>query len=135
MKRKSPRRQAPKRRVLIAEDNEDAGLSLEMLIESLGFEVHLVMDGESAVRKSLAWQPHLIVMDIGMPLLSGYDATQIIRAHKQTTRPVIVMLSGWGRLKDIDLSKAAGADFHLTKPLDFSALRKILDSVALSPIS
>lgn len=129
MKGKSRKRQAPKRRVLIAEDNEDAGVSLKMLVESLGFEVHLVVDGESAVRKTLAWQPHAIIMDIGMPMLSGYDATQIIRAHEQTTRPLIVMLSGWGRHRDIDLSNAAGADFHLTKPLDFGALRKILQSI------
>jgi CheY-like chemotaxis protein len=129
MKGKRPKRRAAKRRVLIAEDNEDAGLSLRMLIESLGFEVHLVLDGESAVRKSLVWQPHAIIMDIGMPMLSGYDATQIIRTHPQTTRPLIVMLSGWGRHRDIDLSTAAGADFHLTKPLDFGALRKILESI------
>jgi len=100
-----------------------------MAFASVPTEDHSWTDGEAAVRKSLAWQPHVIIMDIGMPMLSGYDATQIIRTHPQTTRPLIVMLSGWGRHRDIDLSSAAGADFHLTKPLDFGALRKILESV------
>lgn len=119
---------APKRRILIAEDDEDAGLTLQMLLESLGFDVHLVRDGESAVRANLVLRPEVVILDIGMPVLSGYDAAQLIRRTNPGREILIIALSGWGRLQDVQRSTAAGIDFHLLKPLDLARLQAILDA-------
>jgi CheY-like chemotaxis protein len=119
---------APKRRILIAEDDEDAGLTLRMLLESLGYEAHLVRDGESAVRDTLRLRPDVVILDIGMPVLSGYDAAQLIRRSNPGRKILIVALSGWGRLQDVERSTAAGIDFHLLKPLDLAKLKAILDA-------
>lgn len=120
---------APKRRILIAEDDEDAGLTLLMLLESLGHEVHLVRDGESAVREAIRLRPDAVILDIGMPALSGYDAAHLIRQSRPGRKFLIVALSGWARPQDIDRSRAAGMDFHLVKPLDLAKLNTILDSL------
>ena len=120
---------APKRRILVAEDDEDAGLTLRMLLESLGYEVHLVRDGESAVREAIRLSPDVVILDIGMPLLSGYDAAQLIRKSTPGKKILMVALSGWARIQDVERSKAAGIDFHLVKPLELSRLKEILDSL------
>lgn len=120
---------ARRRRILVAEDDEDAGLTLRMLLESLGYEVHLVRDGESAVRETVRLSPDVVILDIGMPLLSGYDAAQLIRKSTPGRKILIVALSGWGRIQDVERSTAAGIDFHLVKPLDLARLKEILDSV------
>ena len=120
---------APKRRILIAEDDEDAGLTLQMLLEALGYEVHLVRDGESAVRGAIRLGPGVVILDIGMPLLSGYDAAQLIRKSTPGRKILLVALSGWGRLQDVERSMAAGIDFHLVKPLDLARLKEILDTL------
>lgn len=120
---------APKRRILVAEDDEDAGLTLQMLLESLGYEVHLVRDGESAVRQAIRLRPDVVILDVGMPLLSGYDAAHLIRKSTPGKKILIVALSGWGRIQDVERSKAAGMDYHLVKPLELAKLKEILDSL------
>jgi len=115
-------------RVLIAEDNTDTAGSLKMLLESFGYEVHVINDGESAVPAASALKPDVIIMDIGLPGLSGYDAARRIRARNPGMPVRIVALTGLDQLIDRQRSAEAGIDHHLVKPADPAVLQQILDS-------
>lgn len=115
-------------RILIVEDNRDSADSLKALLEALGHDARVAYDGESAVRAAAAVQPDVIIMDIGLPGLSGFDVARQIRAQSPGKRLKIVALTGWGQESDRLHSAAAGIDHHLVKPLDLAALRRILES-------
>ena len=110
--------------VLIAEGHANEGPILQSIITLLGHEAHLVEDGMAAVSGAAELRPDVILMDIGMPCLNGYEATRQIRAL--AGYPTIVALSSWNREADIKLSAAAGMNHHLLKPLDLPALLAIL---------
>ena len=115
-------------RVLIAEDDQDTADSLKMLLEGLGCEVHVSYDGESAVPAALALKPHVILMDIGLPGMSGYDAARRIRAGNPGMPVRIVALTGRDKLADRQRSAEAGIDHHVVKPADPAVLQRIFDS-------
>lgn len=127
---KAPKREARKapRRVLIADDHIDGGLTLQSIFVALGHEVRFVEDGEAAVRLALTFKPEVVILDIGMPKLSGYDAAHLIRKSAPGSRLLIVALSGWGRPEDIAKSMAAGFDAHLVKPLDLARLLELINA-------
>lgn len=114
------------RRVLIADDHIDGGRTLREILVQLGYDVRLVEDGEAAVRLFLTFRPEIVILDIGMPKLSGYDAAHLIRMSAGGRSVLIVALSGWGRAEDIDKSKAAGMDAHFVKPLDLAKLLELM---------
>lgn len=114
-------------RILIVEDNRDSALSLQMLLEALGYAVDVVHDGEGAVRTATAKSPDVILMDIGLPRMSGYDAARQIRADCKDKPMMIIALTGWGQESDRRQSAEAGIDHHLVKPLDLGRLRQILE--------
>ena len=120
-------------RILIAEDNRDSADSLKALLEALGYDAHIAYDGESAVRSAAELRPAVIVMDIGLPGINGYEASRQIRALKPALPALIVALTGWGQQSDRLRSAEAGIDHHLVKPLDLAALKQILDSVLPAP--
>lgn len=115
-------------RILIAEDDQDSADSLKFLLKGLGYEAHVVKDGESAVRAASDLRPHVILMDIGLPGMSGYDAVRRIRAQSLDQRMRIVALTGLGQQIDRLRSAEAGIDHHMVKPLDLEVLQPILDS-------
>jgi len=121
--------EVPPLRILIAEDNRDSADSLKTLLEALRYESHVVYDGETAVRSAATLRPDVIVMDIGLPGISGYEAARQIRAQNLDGRLTIVALTGWGQHADRLRSAEAGIDHHLVKPLDLAALKQILDSL------
>lgn len=114
-------------RILIVEDNRDTASSLKVLLDGLGYDARVVNDGESAVAAALALRPQVILMDIGMPGLSGYDAARMIRARCPDMRVRIVAVTGLGQQIDRLRSAEAGIDHHLVKPLDLAVLQPILD--------
>lgn len=114
-------------RILIVEDNQDVASSLKVLLDGLGYDAHVVNDGESSVGAALALRPQVILMDINMPGLSGYDAARMIRAQCSDMRVRIVAVTGLGQQIDRLRSAEAGIDHHLVKPLDLSVLQPILD--------
>ncbi|MGY6216834.1 PAS domain-containing protein [Methylolobus aquaticus] len=124
----APAPSAP-RRVLVADDNQDAGNSLAALLRALGHEVHIARDGLEAVAAAEAHRPEFILMDIGMPRLNGYDACRRIREHAWGRDIVITALTGWGQDSDRQRSQEAGFSHHLTKPVDFNALRQLIDTL------
>ncbi len=113
-----------KHRVLIADDNRDAAESLAMMLELLGKEVKVTYDGQEAVDAVAAFRPDLIILDLGMPRLSGLDACREIR--KSCLDVKIVALTGWGRTGDRVLTAEAGFDEHFVKPIDLPTLKTLL---------
>lgn len=117
-----------KRRVLVVDDNRDAAESLGALLEVLGNEVQIVHDGATAIARAESSSPDLIVMDIGMPTMSGYDACQAIRQKTSGKQIMMVALTGWGQEDDRRKSQQAGFDAHLIKPVELELLKKLLEA-------
>ena len=120
-------------RVLVADDNEDAAEGLQVLLESLGHEVRLAHDGAAALELAEAWRPDAMVLDIGMPLLSGLDVCRKIRARPWGADVVLVALTGWGQADDLERSCEAGFDHHAVKPTDGATLAPLLDRATRPP--
>lgn len=114
------------RRVLIVDDNRDSAESLAALLRALGDEVALAHDGPGAVAAAEAYDPAVIIIDIGLPGMSGLDATRRIRAFPHGRRPTIIALTGWGQELDRQRSREAGCDAHLVKPVNFADLAPLL---------
>ncbi len=114
-----------KRRILVVDDNQDSARSLAMLLRLMGHEVHTAYDGLEAISAALTIQPDLMLLDIGLPKLDGYEVARRIRAG-QGNSVVLVALTGWGQEDDRRRSKAAGFDHHLTKPVEMDALQSLL---------
>jgi CheY-like chemotaxis protein len=113
-------------RILVADDNEDAAQSLAMLLRMLGHEVVTAGDGLEALEVAEGFRPRVILLDIGMPKLNGYDTARRIRELPWTGDVVIVALTGWGQKEDLLRSEQAGFDAHLVKPVDPSSLERLL---------
>jgi CheY-like chemotaxis protein len=116
-------------RVLVVDDNHDAGEVLAMLLESMGFETRAVDSGAGALATLPDYQPDLILMDIGMPGMNGYEVARRIREQRQYDHIKLVALTGWGQEKDRLLSRESGFDHHLTKPVDFKVLKGLITSI------
>jgi PAS domain S-box-containing protein len=114
------------RRILVVDDNEDAALSLAMLLEHHGHEVTVAHDGLEAIAKARTVQPDLIFLDLGMPRMDGIEAAKHLRALPDGERLLLVALTGWGQDKDLERTRSAGFDRHLLKPVDPAALSQIL---------
>ena len=118
---------APKvRRILVADDNCDAGETLAMLLRLDGHEVHVANDGLEAVEMFGRVQPEVVILDIGMPGLSGHEVARRIR-EMHSERPVILIaVTGWGQKADKDRAAASGFDHHFTKPVEPTVLSALL---------
>jgi CheY-like chemotaxis protein len=114
------------RRILVADDNRDSADSLAMLLKLLGHVVETARDGREATELAGKFQPDLILLDIGMPVLNGYEAARRIRAEHQEKSLTLVALTGWGQEEDRRRCAEAGFDAHLVKPVDLDALTRIL---------
>jgi signal transduction histidine kinase/CheY-like chemotaxis protein len=121
---------APRRRVLVVEDNDDAREMLCRLLRLLGHEPHEAADGLSGVARALDLRPDLTLVDIGLPGLDGYEVAKRIRAHAAGRELRLVALTGYGLDEDRARALAAGYDLHLVKPMDSSRLAEILDAPA-----
>ncbi len=114
-------------RILIVDDNRDAAGMLAMLLQFSGHDTHTARDGVEAVEAARELQPDVILLDIGLPRLNGYEAARKIREQqRQPGRPFLVALTGWGQDEDRRRSEEAGFDAHLVKPVDETALGNLL---------
>jgi CheY-like chemotaxis protein len=117
----------PSLRVLIAEDNEDASTSLRMLLRIYGYDAELATDGPSALRAVQASQPDVVLLDIGLPKMNGWEVAKFIRQQRTgNRRPLLVALTGYSSQADRRRSQEAGIDLHLVKPVDPEELEKLL---------
>ena len=117
------------RRILVVDDNQDAANTTAMLIEEMGGEARIAYDGESALEMLQEYQPQVILLDIGMRGLDGYETCQRMR-RVLGNRVLLVALTGFGQEQDKEKATRAGFDAHLTKPADAAALAGILVSRA-----
>ena len=115
------------RRILVVDDNKDSAESLATLLQLIGHEVHTAHDGLEAVDTAAKVEPDVILLDIGLPRLNGYEAARRIRQQRREGSALkLVALSGWGQEEDRRRSEAAGFDAHLVKPVDLDALFNLL---------
>src|SRR6185369_14444471 len=112
-------------RVLVVDDNVDAAEALGSAMELLGNQVALAHDGPAALAAATAAPPDLILLDIGLPGMEGYEVAARLRAAGHT-RAALVALTGYGREDDVRCSRDAGCDHHLVKPVTIARLRKII---------
>jgi CheY-like chemotaxis protein len=115
-----------RRRILVADDNVDSASSLAMMLTLMGNEVHTAHDGAAAVEAAAEIRPDVILLDIGMPRMNGYDACREIRSRSWGKGILILALTGWGQDEDKRRSREAGFDDHLVKPVEPAALEKWL---------
>lgn len=116
-------------RVLVVDDNHDAAEVLAMLLESIGVNVRVVNSGLAALAALTDYQPNVILMDIGMPGMNGYEVARRIREQPQYNDIKMIALTGWGQEEDRRQSEDAGFDHHLTKPVDFKLLKELIASL------
>jgi len=114
------------RRVLIADDNHDAGISLSMLLQSMGHDTRVVHDGIEALEEAELFHPEVVLLDIGMPRLDGYETARRMASRPWAGGTQIVAVTGWGQEADRQRAKAAGFHRHLVKPVDVGALREVM---------
>jgi two-component system CheB/CheR fusion protein len=113
-------------RVLVVDDNRDSAETLGMLLTIKGNEVRTAHDGVEAVEVAGAYRPELVLLDIGLPKLNGYDVARRIRQQPWGRAVTLVALTGWGQDEDRRRSMEAGFDHHVVKPVDFDALERLL---------
>jgi PAS domain S-box-containing protein len=122
-----------KRRILVVDDNQDSAASMAMMLQLLGDEVRTAHDGFEAVELAGKFRPQVILMDIGMPRLNGYEATRRIREQPWGRDITVIALTGWGQEVDRVRSKEAGCDGHLVKPVNLPDLEKLLAELECPP--
>jgi two-component system, sensor histidine kinase len=117
-------------RVLVVDDNEDASELLAFMLEQEGFQTTIVNDGPAALRAASALTPSVVILDIGLPGMSGYEVAMKMREDSSLSDTAIIALSGWGSPEDKRRALDAGFDLHLTKPVFAEDLRRALGALA-----
>ena len=110
----------------MVDDNVDSASSLATLLELSGHETRTVHDGLTAVEEALVFGPDVVLLDIGLPGIDGYEAAKRIRAQPSGRSVMIVAVTGWGQEEDRRRSREAGFDHHMVKPLRAAALERLL---------
>jgi CheY-like chemotaxis protein len=116
-------------RILVADDNRDSAESLAMMLRVMGHEVRAAHNGLEAVELAASYRPEVVLLDIGMPKLNGYDAARQIRQQPWGKNMMLIALTGWGQEEDRRRSQEAGFDQHLVKPVEPVSLEKLLGSI------
>jgi signal transduction histidine kinase/CheY-like chemotaxis protein len=126
----------PSWRILVVDDNWDSAESLALLLARDGHETETAHDGLEAVEKAATYDPHVILLDIGLPGMNGYDACREIRKHGSGhAAPLMVALTGWGQEADREKARQAGFDAHVVKPVLHDNLMSLLASLSNAPRS
>ena len=119
----------PPIRILLVDDNRDAADSLRALLNQVGAEVRVAHDGADALAAFEACRPRMVLLDIGMPGMDGYEVARRLRASSSGAQASLVALTGWGQDEDRRRVREAGFDHHLVKPADVAALRSLIASI------
>jgi len=115
-------------RILVADDNHDAAESLTLQLQLAGHEVKMVHDGLEALDVAKAFEPHIVLLDLGMPRLDGYETARRMRLHSWGKRATLIAVTGWGQQQDRQRTSQAGFDVHLVKPVSEAQLFRALAS-------
>lgn len=122
-------------RILIADDNRDAAESMSMVLRLMGNEVRTVHDGVQAIEEAAAFRPDVLLLDIGMPRMNGYDVARRVRAQRWGGDMILVALTGWGQDDDKRKAIEAGFDQHFTKPVNPGVLEKLVKGLHAAAIT
>ena len=113
-------------RILVVDDTRDSADSLAMLLRFKGNDIRTTHDGVEALEVADMFHPEIVLLDIGLPKLNGYDVARRIRQQPWGRDVLLIALTGWGKDEDRRLSPEAGFNFHLVKPVDLAALDELL---------
>jgi CheY-like chemotaxis protein/anti-sigma regulatory factor (Ser/Thr protein kinase) len=119
--------------ILIVDDNADAADTLSMYLDSAGHRLHVAYDGRRGLALAEETAPDVLLLDIGLPDIDGYQLAQRLRALPETAHATLIALTGYGQDADRERSIAAGFDHHLTKPVDVEALARLLSNERKNP--
>jgi DNA-binding response OmpR family regulator len=117
---------ADEMRVLVVDDNIDAAETLSTFLEMTGMHTRMAHTGPAAVDAALDYRPDVVLLDIGLPGIDGYEVARRIRSRPEVSRVLLIALTGWGTEADQRRAREAGFDHHLTKPVDVGALDALL---------
>jgi CheY-like chemotaxis protein len=120
-------------RILVVDDLSDAATSLALVCQLYGAEAKVARDGLEALVVGASFQPDVVLMDITMPKLNGYQAARRLRAEPWGKSVVLIALTGWGRKTDIEAASNAGFDGHLLKPVEADALLRLIAELRARP--
>ena len=123
----APALKPPKRgfRILVVDDNHDSALSLAMMLSIMGHETRTAHDGESAVATAESFLPEVVLLDIGLPKLNGYEVAQRIRERPWGASMFLIAVTGWGQDEDRQRSSEVGLNVHMVKPVEPAALERL----------
>jgi PAS domain S-box-containing protein len=121
----------PARRILVVDDNKDSADSLGMVLQVMGNEVRTAYDGPSALETAKEFRPAVVLLDIGLPGMSGHEVARKMRETPEVQEALLIAQTGWGQEEDRLRSTEAGFDAHLVKPLDLAALQSLLAKLDL----
>ena len=120
--------ETPTRRVLVVDDNESSALTLSWAMEMYGYEVRTCYDGHSAVEVAHDFHPEVVLLDIGMPMMDGYEVCRRLRDDTSLCGTRVVAQTGWGDPETRRRTREAGFDHHLTKPVDLMSLKELIET-------
>ena len=120
-------------RILVVDDNKDSADTLGMLLRLKGNDIRTAHDGLYAVKLAETFRPEMVLLDIGLPKLNGYEVARRIREQPWGRYMVLVALTGWGQDEDRRRSQEAGFNFHIVKPVELAALEKLWDGLQATP--
>jgi CheY-like chemotaxis protein len=120
-------------RILVVDDLADAAASLALVCRLCGAEVQVARDGLEALAIGATFRPDVVLMDITMPKLNGYEAARRLRAEPWGQSVVLIAMTGWGRKTDIEAASDAGFDGHLLKPVEADALLELIAELRAKP--
>ncbi len=116
-------------RILVVDDSEDAAHTLATLLKLSGYELHIAHDGEQALAVAESCRPNVVLLDIGMPKMNGYEVCRRFRQLDWGRTMTVIALTGWGQEQDRRRTAEAGFDHHLVKPADPNALLQVLSGL------
>ena len=119
------------RRILVVDDNADSIETMSMLLKLSGHEVDVACDGESALEVATKFRPEIILLDVGLPGMHGYQVAERLRSQPENKNVVIVALTGYGQERDRLRAIEAGFDYHFVKPVDFTKLESLFHNLSL----
>jgi CheY-like chemotaxis protein len=119
----------PHFRILVVDDNHDSALSLAMMLSIIGHETRTAHDGESALAIAESFLPDVVLLDIGLPKLNGYEVAQRIRDHAWGQSMFLIAVTGWGQEEDRQRSSEVGLNVHMVKPVEPAALERLLSEL------
>jgi CheY-like chemotaxis protein len=116
----------PHFRILVVDDNHDSAMSLAMMLSIMGHDTRTAHDGESAVTSAESFLPDVVLLDIGLPKLNGYEVAQRIRESAWGRSMFLIAVTGWGQEEDRQRSSEVGLNVHMVKPVEPAALERLL---------